>query len=71
MSDTTDVPNVTVLKEKKPSRFSKLNTKAVKVATAIAVGALGVVYVKNKLNGSCSVNADVHVETADNDNPDN
>lgn len=71
MSDTTDVPNVTVLKEKKPSRFSKLNSKAVKVGTALAVVGLGGIWLKNKLNGTCSVNADVHVETADTDNPDN
>jgi hypothetical protein len=65
MSEPTD-RNVTTLPEK-PKRFSITKQKAIKVGAATAATVLGVVYLKRKLNCNCSVSANAHVETADND----
>lgn len=62
----TEPTTTTVVEPTTQSRWRRLNkAKVAKVGAAIGGTVLGAVYLKRKLNCTCAVDADVHVETAD------
>lgn len=62
----TDTPDAVVTDlPVRGSLWARNKTRIAKVATITGVALLGGVYLKRKLNCSCDVEADVHVESAD------